>query len=90
MISPCTRSIRFGGDRLRPVPRAGAGGTTIPYPEYATRAFRASSVLTWLGPLDRVPGVGRLSSTARADAQFRAMQAAILNPMADAKRLLNG
>ena len=51
----------------------------IPYPKYATTVIGAYSVPDWYESLDRLVSIGQLSMAAMADAQYRAMQAAILD-----------
>ena len=50
------------------------------YPKYATTVIGAYSVPDWYEALDRLVAMGQLSMTSMADAQFRAGQAAILDP----------
>jgi 5-methyltetrahydropteroyltriglutamate--homocysteine methyltransferase len=47
------------------------------YPKYATTVIGAHSVPDWYEALDRLVAVGQLSLTALADAQYRAMEAAV-------------
>jgi 5-methyltetrahydropteroyltriglutamate--homocysteine methyltransferase len=49
------------------------------YPKYATTVVGAHSVPDWYEALDRLVAVGQLSLTSLADAQYRAMQAALLD-----------
>ena len=51
----------------------------IPYPKFATTVIGAYSVPDWFEALDRLVAVGQLSLSAMGDAQYRAMQAAILD-----------
>jgi 5-methyltetrahydropteroyltriglutamate--homocysteine methyltransferase len=49
------------------------------YPKYATTVVGAHSVPDWYEALDRLVAVGQLSMAAFADAQYRSMQAAVLD-----------
>lgn len=49
------------------------------YPKYATTVIGAYSVPDWYEALDRLLAVGHLSMGSMADAQYRSMQAAILD-----------
>ena len=49
------------------------------YPKYATTVVGAHSVPDWFEALDRLVAVGQLSMRSMADAQYRCMQAAILD-----------
>ena len=49
-----------------------------PYPKYTTTVIGAHSVPRWYETLDRLVTLGQLQPADLADAQFRAMQAAIL------------
>lgn len=51
----------------------------IAYPKYATTVIGAHSVPDWYEALDRLVSIGQLSMAAMADAQYRAMQAAVLD-----------
>ena len=51
----------------------------VRYPKYATTVVGAHSVPDWYEALDRLVAVGQLSLTSLADAQYRAMQAALLD-----------
>src|SRR3979411_3159856 len=48
------------------------------YPKYTTTVIGAYSVPRWYEPLDRLVTMGQLSPADMADAQFRTMQASIL------------
>src|SRR3984957_4309696 len=48
------------------------------YPRYTTTVIGAYSVPRWYEPLDRLVTLGQLQSADITDAQFRVMQAAIL------------
>ena len=48
------------------------------YPKYTTTVIGAHSVPRWYEPLNRLVALGQLSTADFADAQFRAMQAAVL------------
>ena len=48
------------------------------YPKYTTTVIGAYSVPRWYEPLDRFVTLGQLQPADIADAQFRVMQAAIL------------
>src|SRR6202521_611645 len=50
------------------------------YPKYATTVIGAHSVPDWYEALDRLVAVGQLSMASMADAQYRACQAAVLDP----------
>jgi 5-methyltetrahydropteroyltriglutamate--homocysteine methyltransferase len=50
-----------------------------PYQKYATTVVGAHSVPDWYESLDRLLAVGQLSMASMADAQYRCMQAAILD-----------
>ena len=49
------------------------------YSKYATTVIGAYSVPDWYEALDRLIAVGQLAMTSMADAQYRAMQAAVLD-----------
>jgi 5-methyltetrahydropteroyltriglutamate--homocysteine methyltransferase len=49
------------------------------YPKYATTVIGAHSVPDWYEALDRLMAVGHLSMGSMADAQYRCMEAAILD-----------
>jgi 5-methyltetrahydropteroyltriglutamate--homocysteine methyltransferase len=54
-------------------------GTAMPhYPKYTTTVIGAYSVPRWYEALDRLVTMGRLQPADMSDAQFRAMQAAVL------------
>jgi 5-methyltetrahydropteroyltriglutamate--homocysteine methyltransferase len=51
----------------------------VRYSKYATTVIGAYSVPDWYEALDRLIAVGQLAMTSMADAQYRAMQAAVLD-----------
>jgi 5-methyltetrahydropteroyltriglutamate--homocysteine methyltransferase len=54
-------------------------GREVLYPKYSTTVIGAYSVPDWYEALDRLMAVGHLSMGSMADAQYRCMQAAILD-----------
>ena len=50
-----------------------------PYPKYTTTVIGAHSVPRWYEALDRLVNTGQLLAADMADAQFRCMQAAVLD-----------
>src|SRR6185437_15991819 len=58
--------------------RAGEHIQMRPYPKYTTTAVGAHTVPRWYEALDRLVTLGQLQPADLADAQYRAMQAAIV------------
>ncbi|MFL4970020.1 MAG: hypothetical protein ACJ8EN_18765 [Xanthobacteraceae bacterium] len=56
-----------------------SGTEMVAYPKYATTVIGAYSVPDWYEALDRLVAVGQLSMASMADAQYRTMQAAVLD-----------
>ena len=55
-----------------------AGNLMAAYPKYTTTVIGAYSVPRWYEPLDRLVTMGQLLPEDMADAQYRVMQAAIV------------
>jgi 5-methyltetrahydropteroyltriglutamate--homocysteine methyltransferase len=73
------RATPSPGDGLFPSSIVEGQALMVRYPKYATTVVGAHSVPDWYEALDRLVAVGQLSLTSLADAQYRAMQAALLD-----------
>ena len=60
------------------------------YPKYATTVIGAYSVPRWFEPLDRLVTMGQLHPDDMADAQYRVMQAAVVEQEAAGIDVITG
>jgi len=77
--STIERATSSPRDRFFPNSIVEGQALMVRYPKYATTVVGAHSVPDWYEALDRLVAVGQLSLTSLADAQYRAMQAALLD-----------